>query len=585
MDIVIEDAMQKFQAQFGLADLKREQLFETFAAYCVVGQFYEDDFEPDDLRMGSSRDLSIDAAAVVINGTMYTDANDVRDCVARSKEVRAHFVIIQAKAVDSFQADVFTMMSANLYQIFGEDQLTFSASDRVKNLHNYVKAVYADPRKIIERPRLSVWYATGGVPDPIVLEPRQAAATKQLASLNKFSTIQVRPVGARELRELYQRAAEAVTSTLAIRRHVELPAIPGVDQAYLGILSAEDFVSKILTDPVGNIRSVLFHENVRAFQGYDADSTGNKVGVNAEIQHTIRDKCSRPTFPVLNNGITIVARNLSVVGNMFTLRDFQIVNGCQTSYVLFDEQPRLTPDMYLALKIIWSRDENLISNVVAATNRQINITRDDLSVRDKVHKQIEAYFPAHPDPRKLYYERRPRQYSGDTIEKTRIVSRQQLIKAYAAMFLDEAHRVTRLTELIDSRGDDLFRDSHDPLDYYTCASAFYRVEWLLRNGRLASTFSPAKYHLVAAIKIYLLGPDRLPTGVRLRKAACEKILAEVWDVDRAAKMVQALLPTILEAGRHEGRHARLSDAVRTSRFRLNVLNGVMKLYDGRRSPD
>ena len=53
MDIVLEDVMRKFQAERGLSDLTREQLFETFAAYCVVGQFYEDDFEPDDLRMGS----------------------------------------------------------------------------------------------------------------------------------------------------------------------------------------------------------------------------------------------------------------------------------------------------------------------------------------------------------------------------------------------------------------------------------------------------------------------------------------------------------------------------------------------------
>jgi hypothetical protein len=454
----------------------------------------------------------------------------------------------------------------------------------VKNFHACAQAVYAEQRKLAEKPRLSVWYATGGTPDNRVLDARQDAAVHQLNSLNIFSNVQVRPVGARELRELYQRAAEAVTATLTVERHVELNAIPGVNQAFLGVLSARDFVTKILTDPVGNIRSVLFHENVRAFQGYGVDSSANKIGVNAEIQRTIRDDTAQTSFPVLNNGITIVARNLSVVRNTFTLRDFQIVNGCQTSYVLFDEQANLVPHTQVTVKIIWSEDESLISRIVAATNRQINITRDDLSVRDQVHKDIEAYFPAHPNPRKLYYERRPKQYANDPMEKTRIISRQQLTKAYAAMFLDEAHRVTRLSELIDSRGDDIFREKHDPLDYYTCASAFYRIEWLLRNGRLASTFGPAKYHLVAGVKTYILGPDRLPNGVRLRKAACEKILAEVWDIDRSTALVQALLPPILEAAQLEGRHARLSDAVRTSRFRMNALNGVMKLYDGRRLP-
>jgi hypothetical protein len=168
---------------------------------------------------------------------------------------------------------------------------------------------------------------------------------------------------------------------------------------------------------------------VRAFQGYDTDSTGNKVGVNAEIRRTVRDDTTRIGFPVLNNGITIVARNLSVVGDQFTLRDFQIVNGCQTSYVLFDEQARLTSDTHVPVRIIGSQDEGLISRIVAATNRQINITRDELSVRNEVHKRIEAYFRAQPDPRKLYYERRAKQYASEPIEKTRIITRQQLTKA------------------------------------------------------------------------------------------------------------------------------------------------------------
>ena len=47
----------------------------------------------------------------------------------------------------------------------------------------------------------------------------------------------------------------------------------------------------------------------------------------------------------------------------------------------------------------------------------------------------------------------------------------------------------------------------------------------------------------------------------------KKILAAMWDIDRAAGIVLALVPPILAAAQLEGRHARLSDAVRTSRFR------------------
>src|ERR1051326_9277693 len=39
-------------------------------------------------------------------------------------------------------------------------------------------------------------------------------------------------------------------------------------------------------------------------------------------------------FPLRNNGVTIVARKLQRVGPQFTLEDFEIVNGCQTSHVI-----------------------------------------------------------------------------------------------------------------------------------------------------------------------------------------------------------------------------------------------------------
>ncbi|WP_446719262.1 AIPR family protein, partial [Herbaspirillum sp. C7C2] len=43
-------------------------------------------------------------------------------------------------------------------------------------------------------------------------------------------------------------------------------------------------------------------------------------------------------FCVLNNRVTIVATSLTPAGNHFTLRDYQIVNGCQTSNVLHGSQ-------------------------------------------------------------------------------------------------------------------------------------------------------------------------------------------------------------------------------------------------------
>ncbi len=578
MDVVVQGLMQKFQGDRCLLHLAPEQLFETFAAYCVLGQFYEDDFDPDNVRIGSSRDLSMDAVAVVINGTLYTEADDVEQYVSKSRDLRVHFVVVQAKLEDSFKSGVFAQLAADLHAVFGPSPLAFAASARVKNFRRCVEAIYADKTKLgSERPRLSVWYATYGKIDPGVLEPRQTAAESYMRTLNRFGRIHFRPIGAEGLQELYKRESEAVSVTVAMPHASELPPMPGITRSFIGAVPAKELVDKVLTDPVGNIRESLFHDNVRAFLGYGADSSGNRVGVNAEIRATIRDDGVRGDFAVLNNGITIVARKLDTYDDTFTLNDFQIVNGCQTCYVLFDEQDRLSDDIHVNVRIIGSADESLISRIVAATNRQNNMTRDDLSVQDQIHKKIEGFFRAQADARKLYYERRPKQYVSEKIEKTRILSRQQLTKAYAAMFLDEAHRVTRLTEVVASHQDDLFRESHEPLEYYAAATTYYRIEWLIRNQRLASIYSPARYHLIALVKAYLLGPNKLPSGVRLRKAACEKILDVMWDAEKATALVKQLIPPLLDAASEVALDEALSDVVKKSQFRLNALKGALGL--------
>ena len=150
---------------------------------------------------------------------------------------------------------------------------------------------------------------------------------------------------------------------------VLLPQIEGVEQSYIGIVKANEYL-RLITDATGNIRKSLFYENVRDFQDYN--------DVNRGIRDTLTSDKLRERFVVLNNGVTVVARELSPVGSKFTLRDYQIVNGCQTSHVLFDEQANLD-SVYVPLRLIITRDEDLASSVTAATNRQTLVSDEDLT--------------------------------------------------------------------------------------------------------------------------------------------------------------------------------------------------------------
>ncbi|PHM05836.1 hypothetical protein CK516_38060 [Nostoc sp. 'Peltigera malacea cyanobiont' DB3992] len=62
------------------------------------------------------------------------------------------------------------------------------------------------------------------------------------------------------------------------------------------------------------------YDNVRDF---DVDNE-----VNREIEATIKSD-EHKSFVLYNNGITIVAEDINVVGDKMTVTDYQIVNGCQ----------------------------------------------------------------------------------------------------------------------------------------------------------------------------------------------------------------------------------------------------------------
>jgi len=575
LNTILRGLLANFKVDQNVLDLRDPELFETFAAYCVVGQFYRDRFEPDEMRTGGAHDLGIDAAAVIVNGEFHTDADEVARAIQGGHDLRVHFVAIQAKLEERFQAAAFTEMTEGLYDIFQPGPMQLPANDRIKNFRKIVDLIFADIRRLTPKPRLSVWYAMAGTVASDSPVPRQRVGEQRIEGLDRLGELKYRALGVKELQELYQRAS-SVSAVLRMPDRVRIPTFDGVGKAFIGVVKAQDLVENLLSDGVGAVRASLFHQNVRHFQGYGR-TIATEPAVNEEIRQTLRDPTARNGFALLNNGLTIVARDVNPVGDQIHLVDVQIVNGCQTSYVLYDELANLSNDVQIPIKIIESANEDVVDLVVKAANSQNQFRVGDLVARDAFQKQIELFFAGQTPDRRLYYERRSMQYDGMPMEKARIINRGQLTKAYAAMFLDEAHRVARLRELELSRGKDLFRDTDGPMAYYVSAAAFYRVEWLFRNGKLPAIYRPARFRFVAGLKVALLGADALPTAKAAYRAACETVIECAWDPVRAESVANEIAVAVLTAYEAEGANARWNDAVRTARFRLSVANTLVGL--------
>jgi hypothetical protein len=572
MDKIVEALCASFKQERGLAALDDADLFEAFAGFCVLSSYFEDEFDADEFRIGAGGDLGIDVAGIIINGDLLLDAADVQAAVNAARALDVKIILTQAKRSESFQTGVFSELADNLFELFTADVLAYPANADVVNLKKCITALYADLSKYSRGlPSLVVRYvATGATGDPL-LKSKAAAAAARLDQTNFFSTVDVAAVGAREIRDLYQKATTAVSADFAMAKRITLPKIPGVEQAFVGVLAASELV-RIMTDSGGGIRKTLFFENVRDFQDYNP--------VNREIQGTLRDpdRCDR--FAVLNNGVTIVTREMTLAGDDIHVKDFQIVNGCQTCHVLFDEKDSLGEGVYVNLRLIQSNDEDVITGITAATNRQTAVSDEDLAAQEKFHKDLEALFISFPEPERLYYERRSRQYSSmQTVEKTRIITRGHLTRTFASMFLDEPSRAGRYyKELKDTRAADLFQPSHSPLAYYTSAAAAYRLDWLFRNKRVDRKFATAKYQLLMAIKTRLLGAGSLPAGDRKANKECQKILDVIWDQAKSEKLITELLVPLQAAINAESESGTLNrDTVRTQRFADRLRKEVLAM--------
>ncbi|MDP9796870.1 hypothetical protein J2S43_005382 [Catenuloplanes nepalensis] len=341
-----------FEADRGLQNLPKSELFETFAGHCVVSQFHESQFDADRLRMGQGDDLGIDVLAIMINGELV-DAADVKAKVQVEQDIRVHFIVVQAKTSPHFEAKVFTDLADSLVHIFTAQPMTYRCSDAVREFRTAIEAIYEDLGRMRNRsPSLSVWYATTGRRGDDLLEAKRGTAASQLEETGYFSEVQVEALGARELKDLYKRSKDKVSASVVLEDRIAMPGAPGIRQSFLALLNARDLVKNVLTDRAGGMRE-LFDENVRGFQDYNV--------VNQDIRNTLRNPEERLRFAVLNNGITIVARSVTTVGKTFELRDFQIVNGCQTCHVLFDERETLDDDVFVNVRLIESKDEDVIA--------------------------------------------------------------------------------------------------------------------------------------------------------------------------------------------------------------------------------
>ncbi|WP_448632011.1 MULTISPECIES: AIPR family protein [Pseudomonas fluorescens group] len=498
MHLVTKSYFDSFCANFG-APYDESKNFEAFVNYCVFSKHSGDSVEACDL-VYEGADPGIDGALLFLDDRAVFSLEELEGIFQTTRrEYQVTIVFTQAKRsinwskqeIDSFVAAIVDYLSEAPAQPHGPSLVEFKKMfskvfENIGRIKNGLPNIHA--------------YFFSAAPDTDAVEINAAfqvgeSALKKMGYSHETVLIKAhRDI----IHSLWLAADGPLEARLPTIGYAPFPAAPNINNAYVATVTARSFIDSILKDLNGTPRKKLFEENVRDFLGIDVD-------VNSEISETLSSNDKKSRFGLMNNGVTIVASSVRPEGQEIFIRDFQIVNGCQTSNILISLDEQVDSSVSLMIKLIEASEPSVIDDIVRATNRQSKVEDAQFISTLVVLRELEQYFNARgaTEPNRIYFERRKGQYRPENVAPVRIFDARETARCYAAVSLmrpDLSSRYpNRLTgELLN----DVFRQGAQEEDYYTSCYCHYRLKMLTGNKRFDGKYSKLRWHIMTAASKY-----------------------------------------------------------------------------------
>lgn len=515
MHRIISNYLNTFCSEsFVDASLDDDKRFELFSNYCIIKSFYPEEIDAEAITSGED-DAGIDGICFIIDGEIATTVSEAEIIMKRPKRnfpVDIYFV--QSKTSESYDRGEILKFGDGIIDFLSDDP-KLPQGDFIKQQRAIFDLLIDNVSKIANgRATAHLRYVcTSNNPIAKEIEATKESIVASVEASGYFKNVDFEYVGLEQLIQLWDRTRNSISAVMQTKKLSPYPEMPGVTQAYLAIVPLKEFVENVLMDGDKKLRVHIFEENVRAFLG-----ASNPV--NIQIQETLTNPDAQKRFAILNNGITIISPDVRVQNDKVSIDNYQIVNGCQTSNVLFDNYDVLHPDATLTVKVIEAADPDVIADVVRATNSQSKVDETQFLSFTQLVRRLERYFSSTEDKpgeeTKLYFERRIGQYKNAGVAKRRIFTITETCRAVGAMFLRKPEMAYRYpTKMISTMYNQLINDRNKEIIYYTAALALYRFKLLASNGRIDSKYSIYKWHILMILS--LVSSDKPMPSIQNKK--------------------------------------------------------------------
>jgi hypothetical protein len=563
MNPVVEAQLKEFIATNSHEQLEQSEFFEVFSIHAIENGLLTENLDPFQVHL-KGQEFGIDGVAILIQGDLCTNGDEAAAALASGKNHLVEFHFFQSKTSEKVDYGDMAKFLDAVHGFFTDAHL--ASSDQVDELVSAKDIIYASALK--RNPTIKCFYTTTGSGEqapPIATLVESSRG--RLDQLSQFDEIEILVIGAKDLQAGYRSATNSISATIDFPKNMTLPEHPSVDQGYIGFVSASELLKLITVDgPEQNqhhVNRAVFFDNIRDF---DANSD-----INRSILQDLKEG-GNASFVFKNNGVTIVAKEISRTADKFNLDDYQIVNGCQTSNILFLAGDSVK-GVSVPLRLIGTKDPEFIGSIIIGTNKQNEVREDQFWALRPFMKDLEEYCRAQPPESAIFIERRENQYREEAVERTRIVKPSELMKVIAAMYLYQPNRAAR-----DYRGirkefsEEIFQEGHSVELYHAAAFANYKFEFAVRNGRVDRSWRIYKYYTLYALVRQMWGEPNLLSAPKKRQTEMlSNIRAIIYDEDRFHQHITEvadMLGKLVDDAKLETRE-QVRDFIRSETFALS----------------
>jgi len=525
LDAIIEDFTE---TNFSNKEMNKDQIFEIFATDIYFNKY---DFSIEDIKnglVGGKKDWGIDGLYTLVKGRNIKNIEDL-DGVNLERNFNIDLYVFQYKNIETIKEDVidkFLTISPYISDIDKKKEIidpkTISQDvlDSITLFHDILT------KNASKFPTVNITFlhVSRGDSDQIngvsrknesyLKKIEDLESSVLLNNLGGKTTFKYTLLGAEELKDLaqYQKSYSGELKLNENPIFVEYGE-EGVQKGYIATTYLKDYFDFLVEydeseKPI--LKEYLFESNIRDYQ--------NKTVVNKDIELTLNDKKKENDFWWLNNGITILADEGSLVGKTFSLDNIQIVNGLQTSHSIYHalkDTNYKEDNRTVFCKIIITQKDNSRDAIIKATNFQNAVPASSLRSTDIIQRDIEKYLLQ----KGLYYDRRKNYYKNKGESISKIIGINYLAQALTAILLNNPAKARTNPTVLTKKDDDykLIFNKSIPIEvYYHVSLLRLEIEKKIKTKLKITTDDLEKdinnyfqLHLLRIVSSILIGKEKV----------------------------------------------------------------------------